>query len=134
MQNNPSNEEFQHVKVLVAEDMALNQLLIKLIVSDFGFEIDIAENGRIAIEKMKEKSYDIILMDLQMPDMNGFDATEYIRKQLKSDIPIIALTADVTSIDVEKSKAAGMNDYISKPIDEALLYKKIMMCIKSRKG
>ena len=85
-----------------------------------------ADNGKIAIEKLTTTHYDIILMDLQMPEMNGFEATAYIRNQLKSNIPIIALTADVTTVDVEKCKAAGMNDYISKPIDEKLLYEKII--------
>jgi CheY-like chemotaxis protein len=69
-------------------------------------------------------------MDLQMPEMNGFDATEYIRKTLRSDVPIIALTADVTTVDVQKCKAVGMNDYISKPVDDKLLYNKIIKYLK----
>ena len=97
---------------------------------DFGFEHDIAGNGKIAIEKLQNKSYDIILMDLQMPEMNGFEATEYIRKEMKSQIPIIALTADVTTADLQKCKAVGMNDYISKPLDERLLYSKIIDLLK----
>ena len=97
----------------------------------FGFDMDIAANGKIAIEKLREADYDIILMDLQMPEMNGFEATAYIRKEMNSQIPIIALTADVTTVDVEKCKAVGMNDYISKPIDEKLLLIKIMKCLKN---
>lgn len=69
-------------------------------------------------------------MDLQMPEMNGFEATEYIRQTMKSDIPIIALTADVTTVDVAKCKAVGMNDYISKPVDERLLYSKLIGLIR----
>jgi hypothetical protein len=65
-------------------------------------------------------------MDLQMPEMNGFEATEYIRNTMHSNIPIIALTADVTTVDVEKCKAVGMNDYIAKPVDERILYNKII--------
>jgi CheY-like chemotaxis protein len=65
-------------------------------------------------------------MDLQMPKMNGFEATKHIRDNMNSHIPIIALTADVTTVDLKKCKAFGMNDYISKPIDENLLYAKIM--------
>ncbi|MBK8493240.1 MAG: response regulator [Saprospirales bacterium] len=113
------------IKVLVVEDMALNQLLMKTLLDDFGFELDIADNGRIAIEKMQTNSYDIILMDLHMPEMNGFETTEYIRNQLHSKIPIIALTADVTTVDLAKCKEVGMNDYIAKPVDERLLYSKI---------
>jgi two-component system CheB/CheR fusion protein len=116
----------KNVKVLVAEDVALNQLLMKIMLAVFGFDIDIAGNGKIAIEKLQKNEYDIILMDLQMPEMNGFEATAYIRNEMNSQIPIIALTADVTTVDIEKCQAVGMNDYISKPIDEKLLFNKIM--------
>jgi len=116
--------------VLVAEDILLNQLLIKIILSDFGFEYDIAGNGKIVIEKLQTNTYDIILMDLHMPLMNGFEASEYIRKTMKSQIPIIALTADVTTADISRCKENGMDDYISKPISENLLYSKIVKLVK----
>ena len=120
----------KNIKVLVVEDIALNQLLMKTLLDDFGFERDIAGNGKIAIKKLQENDYDIILMDLQMPEMNGFEATEYIRNKMKSSIPIIALTADVTTVDLEKCKAVGMNDYIAKPVDERVLYNKIIGLVK----
>jgi two-component system CheB/CheR fusion protein len=120
----------ENIKILVAEDVPLNQLLIKIILEEFGFQCDIAENGKVAIEKLKENNYDIILMDILMPEMNGFEATDYIRNTMNSKIPIIALTADVTTVDVQKSKVVGMNDYISKPIDENLLYEKIIKQLK----
>ena len=120
----------KNIKILVVEDMPLNQLLIKTLLIDFGVQFDIAGNGKIAIEKLQKNKYDIVLMDLQMPEMNGFEATKYIRNEMNSQIPIIALTADVTSLDVEKSKAIGMNDYISKPIDEKILYSKIIKYLK----
>jgi signal transduction histidine kinase len=122
--------EIKNIKILVVEDMALNQLLMKTILDDFKFECDIAANGKIAIEKLQTKSYDIILMDLQMPEMNGFEATEYIRNKMNSKIPIIALTADVTTTDLEKCKAIGINDYVSKPMDEKILYRKIVDLLK----
>ena len=125
-----TNVEIKNIKVLVVEDMALNQLLMKTLLDDFELEHEIASNGKIAIEKLKNKSFDIILMDLQMPIMNGFEATEYIRNKMKSQIPIIALTADVTTVDLKKCKAVGMNDYISKPIDERLLFSKIIDLLK----
>ncbi|MFV5699702.1 PAS domain S-box protein [Flavobacterium sp. ZT3R17] len=125
--------EIKNIKVLVVEDIALNQLLMKTLLDDFGFGLDIAENGKIAIEKLKEKDYDIILMDLQMPEMNGFEATEYIRNTMNSKIPIIALTADVTTVDLAKCKAVGMNDYLAKPVDEKLLYSKIVGILKKPK-
>ena len=132
------DREVKDVKVLVVEDMPLNQLLMKTLLDDFGFESDITFNGKLAIEKLellgeqdsKIKPYDLILMDLQMPEMNGYQATAYIRNTLKSDIPIIALTADVTTADVEKCRAIGMNDYISKPVNERLLYSKILALVK----
>jgi PAS domain S-box-containing protein len=124
------NEEIKGIKVLVAEDIPLNQLLMKTLLDDFGFECDIAENGNIAIDLLSLKQYDLILMDLQMPEMNGFEATEYIRKTMKSQIPIIALTADVTTADLNKCTAVGMNEYIAKPVDEKILYRKIIGILK----
>lgn len=124
------DNETKNIKVLVVEDIALNQLLMKTLLDDFGFGCDIAANGKIAVEKLQINPYDIILMDLQMPEMNGFEATEYIRTQLNSKIPIIALTADVTTVDLAKCKAVGMNDYIAKPVDERLLYSKIVSLVK----
>jgi PAS domain S-box-containing protein len=124
------DNEITNIKVLVVEDIALNQLLMKTLLDDFGFDRDIASNGKIAIEKLQAKSFDIILMDLQMPEMNGFEATEYIRSTLHSKIPIIALTADVTTVDLAKCRSVGMNDYIAKPVDERLLYNKIVGLVK----
>ncbi len=126
----PSVPEIINIKVLVVEDVMLNQLLLKTILIDFGLECDLAGNGIIAIEKLQSNTYDIILMDLMMPEMNGFEATDYIRNKMNSDIPIIALSADVTTVDIEKCKAFGMNDYISKPIDEKLLFHKIVSLLK----
>jgi CheY-like chemotaxis protein len=124
-----SDTPMKNVKILVVEDIALNQLLMRTLLDDFGFECDIAANGKIAIEKLQDKIYDIVLMDLQMPEMNGFEATEYIRKTLKLAIPIIALTADVTTADLDRCKSVGMDDYISKPVDEKLLQSKIILSL-----
>jgi len=124
------DDENNNIRVLVVEDIPLNQLLMKTLLDDFGFERDMAENGKIAIEKLKSKEFDIILMDLQMPEMNGFEATDFIRNRMHSDIPIIALTADVTTVDLAKCKAVGMNDYIAKPVDERILYSKIIALVK----
>ncbi len=124
-------ETLKHdIKVLVVEDMALNQLLMKTLLEEFGFTCTIAENGKVAIAKLKDELFDIILMDLQMPEMNGFEATKIIRSTMNSAIPIIALTADVTTVDLEKCTALGMNDYIAKPVDDRLLYSKIVGLVK----
>lgn len=125
-----SDTTMVNIKVLVVEDIALNQLLIKTILDDFGFTCNVASNGKLAVELMQKNSYDIVLMDLQMPIMDGFQATKYIREELKSDIPIIALTADVTTVDLAKCTAAGMDDYISKPINELTLYSKMVTILE----
>jgi len=122
--------EIRKIRVLVVEDISLNQLLMKTLLDDFGYENDIAADGQIAIQKMQKNDYDIILMDLHMPVMNGFEASEYIRNKMHSHIPIIALTADVTTSDLKKCKAVGMNDYLIKPLDEKLLRRKIIDLVK----
>ena len=122
--------KIKNIKVLVVEDIPLNRLLMKTILDDFGFEHDAAANGRIAIEMLQTNTYDLILMDLQMPEMNGFEATNYIRNIMNSKVPIIALTADVTTVDLAKCKSVGMNDYLSKPVDDRLLYSKIVEFVK----
>ena len=122
--------EIKDIKILVVEDVAINQLLMKTLLYGFGFECDMAANGKLAIEMLQCKSYDIILMDIQMPVMNGFEATEYIRTTMNSKIPIIALTADVISVDLAICKASGMNDYIPKPIDKQLLLSSIVELVK----
>lgn len=110
----------KQIKVLVVEDNAINQLLISTILKLESFEVVVADNGKIAIDILINSDFDIILMDLMMPEMNGYDATEHIRKKLtdkKSSIPIIAVSADVSKDVKDKCKAVGMNDYISKPYD-----------------
>ena len=126
-----------HQRAIKIIDLSIGEprlsLFPKTILDDFGFERDIADNGKIAIEKLKTNNYDVVLMDLQMPEMNGFEATEYIRKTMNSKIPIIALTADVTTADLAKCKAVGMNDYLAKPVNEKLLYSKIVSILKKPK-
>ena len=120
----------QKIKILIVEDMPLNQLLMKTILDDFGFERDVVENGKKAIEKLQNNTYDVLLMDLQMPVMNGYEATDYIRNVLKLNVPIIALTADVTTSDLQKCLAIGMNDYVAKPVDDKDLHRKIMELVR----
>jgi CheY-like chemotaxis protein len=85
-----------------------------------------ASNGLEALDHVKHKRYDLILMDIQMPEMDGYEATEYIRNEMHSDIPIIAMTAHAFSSDVTRCISAGMNDYISKPFKPEDLYSKII--------
>lgn len=120
------------IKILAAEDNPMNQILIKKILNKWNLEYDIASNGKIAIEKLSQTDYDIILMDMHMPEMDGYEATEFIRKKMntpKSLIPIIAVTANALVGEEEKCLAAGMNDYISKPLNKKKLYQKMLKLI-----
>ncbi|MFT5208149.1 MAG: PAS domain S-box-containing protein [Candidatus Omnitrophota bacterium] len=110
-----SKEIMANTKILVAEDNLINQELIKALMVEIHCEVDIASNGKEAVEKCATNDYSMILMDLQMPVMGGIDATKEIRKS-NSDIPIIALTAAVMKEDKENSFMAGMNDFLTKPI------------------
>jgi CheY-like chemotaxis protein len=108
-------------KILLAEDVELNQYLAKHILEARGLCVSIANNGVEALELLNRNSFDCVLMDIQMPEMDGIQTTERIRQlpdPVKSSIPIIALTANVLSEDIEKYKAAGMNDFLAKPFDE----------------
>lgn len=111
-------EELGHVRVLLAEDNEINQLLARKVITDWGFELDVAANGRIAVDMLKKKDYDVILMDMQMPEMDGYEATVYIRNQMgpKSNIPIIAFTAHATKTEIGRCLLAGANAYVSKPL------------------
>ncbi|NOQ36522.1 MAG: response regulator [Methylococcaceae bacterium] len=108
--------------ILLAEDNEINQLIAIELLESEGACVDVAENGRIAVTKANAKHYDAILMDVQMPEIDGVEATRLIREQLK-DIPIIAMTAHAMDEEKQRCQQAGMNDHISKPIDPDELYK-----------
>ncbi len=111
-----------NVNILVAEDNIMNQELIKYLLKNWGFNFDLVFNGAQAIEALRKQNYDIVLMDIQMPEMDGHMATKTIRNELKSTVPIIAMTAHAMAGEREKSINSGMNDYISKPLDEKNLF------------
>jgi two-component system sensor histidine kinase/response regulator len=114
-------------RVLLAEDVKLNQLLTQKLLARSGYQIDIAENGHQAIEALQSTDYDVILMDVQMPEMDGIEATRQIRALPgpKSLISIIALTAQAEGNTQDELRAAGMDDYISKPINFDILFSKL---------
>lgn len=105
----------QFLKVLVAEDNEVNQILIQTILEQENYEVKIAENGENAVEMAASNYFDFILMDVQMPGMNGYEATRKIRKW-NPDIPIIALSANAYEEDIQKSLEAGMNAHLNKPL------------------
>lgn len=116
--------------ILLVEDNPINQEVAKELLSDFGLEVTIADNGQEAIIKLQEQAFDMVFMDCQMPIMDGYKATQSIRKGeadtkelVNHNIPIVAMTANAIEGDKEKCFACGMNEYLSKPIDAAQLSK-----------
>ena len=107
--------QIKNTKILVVEDMELNQLLMKTLLDDFGFECDIAGNGKIAIEKLETNSYDIILMDLQMPNLDGYSTSKIMINDLGIKTPIIACSAHVQKKEKEECEKIGIIDYLPKP-------------------
>ncbi len=116
--------DLRGLRILLVEDNALNVLVAKRVFQDKNVTLDIAEDGFIALEKTLQNTYDIILMDLHMPGMDGFETTKAIRKTNK-DVPIIAFSADVSDEAKEMAINAGMNDFITKPFDPERLFNKI---------
>ncbi len=107
-------------RVLIAEDNPVNQAVATAILDSLGVSSSLVENGRVAIERLSQESFDLVLMDCQMPEMDGFAATREIRSQqlaglLRHPLPIVALTANAVDGDRERCLAAGMDDYLSKP-------------------
>jgi CheY-like chemotaxis protein len=117
---------FEGKRILIAEDIEINQEIVKELLSFSGVQIDCASNGKEAVEKFKSspQSYDLILMDCMMPMMDGYEATQMIRaldEPKSTQIPIVAMTANVFREDIDKCLAVGMNDHIGKPIDQKKL-------------
>ncbi len=112
----PAQENFSGKKILLVEDIEVNREIAAMMLEQFGFEIFMAVNGQDAVDKAAKTSYDLILMDVQMPVMNGYDASQEIRKT-GSRVPIIAMTANAMPEDIKRAKEAGMNDHIAKPLD-----------------
>ena len=110
-------EEFKGARLLLAEDNEINQLIAEELLTLAGFSVDIAENGTIAVDMVEKNNYDLVLMDIQMPETDGFSATKTIRLNNKfKNLPILAMTANAMHGDREKSLQAGMNDHITKPL------------------
>ena len=120
--------EKKQFNILLAEDNLINQKITVSFLKRLGHSVDVADNGRIAIEKFQSHSYDLILMDIQMPEVSGFEATKAIReieKKSSKHVPIIALTAHALVGDKEKCLDAGMDDYLTKPLSYEELNKSI---------
>ncbi|MFD1605478.1 ATP-binding protein [Flavobacterium artemisiae] len=118
------------LKILLCEDNRLNQKLAQNVIEGFGFELDIAENGDQGIDLLSKNQYDLILMDLQMPIRDGYQTTNYIRSQLKSTIPIIAMTAHSLAGEQDRCYDAGMDGYVPKPFKQYELLETIKTVLK----
>ncbi|HER25710.1 MAG TPA: response regulator, partial [Rhodospirillales bacterium] len=111
----------RQLKILIAEDNPINQRLIKATIEAFGHQAEVVENGLLAVAAVIGGDFDLLFMDVRMPEMNGSDATRTLRKLpgAKSAIPIIAVTSDATNEHRKEYMEAGMNDCVGKPIDRA---------------
>jgi len=110
-------------RILLVEDNELNQELAVFLLSEFKVVVDVAANGAVALDKLARADYDLVLMDMQMPVMDGLEATQEIRKQPRfAQLPVIAMTANAMTAERDRCLAVGMNDHIAKPIDPDGLY------------
>lgn len=121
-----SSEEIESnirdIKVLIAEDNQMNQQLMKHLMKQWGIDYALVNNGREALEELSQNKYSLVLMDIQMPEMDGYTTTQAIRNELHLDVPIVAMTAHAMVGEKERCLSFGMNDYISKPVKETELF------------
>lgn len=120
-----SKNDLGSLKILLCEDNVLNQRLVRSVIQNFGFELDVASNGEEGIELLAQNKYDLVLMDLQMPVKDGYQTTDYIRSEMNSSIPIIAMTAHSLVGEQERCYKVGMNGYVPKPFKQSVLLKAI---------
>lgn len=134
-----NNDSLAGFRILLVEDNELNMEIMLEILQEKEAVVETAENGQVAVDKFlanKPGYYDLVLMDIKMPKLNGYEAAEKIRASAKEDakdIPIIALSADAFAEDVQKSLAVGMNSHIAKPVDFSILNREIRKYVRKNK-
>jgi CheY-like chemotaxis protein/nitrogen-specific signal transduction histidine kinase len=114
------------VKILVVDDNEMNRSLMEHLLTEWNLSFDMADNGWEALARLRQTAYDLVLMDIQMPELDGYNATRKIRTELGLDVPVIAMTAHALAGEREKCLSSGMNEYISKPVNERELYELII--------
>lgn len=129
----PEDFAFDNLEILLAEDHEINQILATNLLQKFGATVDVAENGREALKKIQKKKYDVVLMDMQMPMMNGLSATKAIRNKLMLDVPIVAVTANVMPAEKNRCFEVGMNGYVAKPYDPEVIFEAIAKVVDRKK-
>ena len=118
-----NKEALRGMRVLVAEDNKVNQMIMKELLSSVGVEVTMADNGIKALELLHTNTFDVVLMDIQMPEMDGLTATAQIRLDYRfANLPVLAMTANVGTEHLAESMAAGMNEHLTKPVDVDKLY------------
>lgn len=123
------------LRVLLVEDNPLNQMVTKKLLNDWDIATEVANNGREGVHLMQKQAFDLVLMDVQMPEMDGYEATRYIREKLpapKCQVPIVALTANAFTGSNDECLRVGMNDYLSKPIEIGNLFDKIVTHVRKK--
>lgn len=121
------------INILLADDNTLNQKIVSLILTKFGGVVSVAGNGKEVIALLGQYDFDIILMDMYMPVMDGIVTAKYLREEIKTDIPIIALTADKFIVETELFLQAGINGFIAKPFDTGNLCDMIVKLVHQNK-
>jgi CheY-like chemotaxis protein len=130
-----TNDALKNMRVLLAEDNEINQLIVVELLHDVGVTVTAVENGLEAVKAIEKEPFDLVLMDIQMPEMDGLTATMQIRANPKyKDLPIVALTAHALSEDREASLKSGMNEHLTKPIDPDEIYAALRQWSKREKG
>ncbi|MDD2792840.1 MAG: PAS domain S-box protein [Sediminibacterium sp.] len=126
LSDNRVYESMDKKRILVAEDVTINQIIVKQILEDWGHDVVLAGNGQEAIDFLKKEDFDLVLMDIHMPVMDGYEATQLIRNMSqtnKASVPVIALTANAFKNEIDRFSEAGFNDYITKPFTEEKLFR-----------
>ncbi len=123
------NLDLSHLKTLIVDDNKINIAILKKILENVNIEVDIAFNGKVAVEKVKTKNYNMVFMDIHMPEMDGFEATQLIRK-FNTDLKVFGLSANVTSEAMDKALDSGMNNYLTKPFTKEQLYNLILITLE----
>lgn len=127
-----NENKLKNISVLLVEDNEMNTLLTSVIVEGLGADVTQANNGKQAIDLLEKGKFDVILMDLHMPLMNGFETTRFIRNNLGLQTPVIAITANVVNDEKNKCIEAGMNGFITKPYTDEVLFQVITACLTTQ--